>query len=135
MLTANRQSEIESVINQGFCGYVTKPFKEQRLLKAVFLSLGIDLPVFISDSLSSSIVVPDLRNNSKEKGSLEKFKNLKVLLAEDNIVNQKVIMTYLSQLGCQAELAENGEQVLQLMQTKDYDVVFWTLDKVEVKNG
>jgi PAS domain S-box-containing protein len=123
MLTANRQSEIESVINQGFCGYVTKPFKEQRLLKAVFLSLGIDLPVFISDSLSSSIVVPDLRNNSKEKGSLEKFKNLKVLLAEDNIVNQKVIMTYLSQLGCQAELAENGEQVLQLMQTKDYDVV------------
>lgn len=123
MLTVNRQSEIESVINQGFCGYVTKPFKEQRLLKAVFLSLGIDLPVFVNDSLSSSTVIPDLRNNSKEKGSLEKFKNLKVLLAEDNIVNQKVIMTYLSQLGCQADLAENGEQVLQLMQTKDYDVV------------
>ncbi|GBO56816.1 sensor histidine kinase [Pseudanabaena sp. lw0831] len=123
MLTANRQGEIETVINQGFYGYVTKPFKKQRLLKSVCLSLGIDLPAFVNDSLSSSPVVPSLRRNPKENGGLEKLKNLKVLLAEDNIVNQKVIMTYLSQLGCQADLAENGEQVLQLMQTKDYDIV------------
>ncbi len=123
VLTANRQCEVETIINQGFCGYVTKPFREQRLLKAVFLSLGIDLPVFVNDSLSSSTVVPDLRNNSKENDSLEKLKSLKVLLAEDNIVNQKVIMAYLSQLGCKADLAENGEQVLQLMQTKSYDIV------------
>jgi len=32
-------------------------------------------------------------------------------------------MTYLSQLGCQADLAENGEQVLELMQNKDYDII------------
>jgi PAS domain S-box-containing protein len=123
VLTANRQGEIETVINQGFCGYVTKPFKEQRLLKAVFLSLGIESPAPVNDSLSSSKDAPDLHNNSQEHGSLEKLKSSKILLAEDNIVNQKVIMAYLSQLGCQADLAENGEQVLQLMQTKNYDVV------------
>jgi PAS domain S-box-containing protein len=123
MLTANRQGEIETVINQGFCGYVTKPFKKQRLLKAVFLSLGIDLPVFVNDLLSSSTVVPNPLSNAIENGSLEKLKSSKILLAEDNIVNQKIIMAYLSQLGCQADLAENGEQVLQLMQTKNYDIV------------
>jgi PAS domain S-box-containing protein len=123
VLTANRQGEIETVINQGFCGYVTKPFKEQRLLKAVFLSLGIESPAPVNGSLSSSKDAPDLHNNSQEHGSLEKLKSSKILLAEDNIVNQKVIMAYLSQLGCQADLAENGEQVLQLMQTKNYDVV------------
>lgn len=123
MLTASRQGEIKTLINQGFSGYVTKPFKEQRLLKAVGLSLGIDIPTFASDSLSSSAAVPNLRRNPKDNSGLDKLKNSKVLLAEDNIVNQKVIMAYLSQLGCQSDLAENGEQVLQLIKTKDYDIV------------
>jgi signal transduction histidine kinase/CheY-like chemotaxis protein len=123
MLTANRQGEIETVIDQDFCGYVTKPFKEQRLLKAVFLSLGIEFPVIIKDSPNSSVVVPNFRDSPKENISVEKLKHLRVLLAEDNVVNQKITMTYLAQIGCQADLAENGEQVLQLMQTKDYDII------------
>jgi PAS domain S-box-containing protein len=123
MLTANRQGEIETVINQGFCGYVTKPFKEQRLSKTVFSSLGIEAPVIIKDSPTSSVVTANLRDSPKEKISVDALKNLRVLLAEDNIVNQKVTMAYLSQLGCQADLAANGEEVLQLMQTKDYDVI------------
>ena len=123
MLTANRQNEIETAINQGFCGYVTKPFKRQRLLKAVFLSLGIEAPVIRKDVSASSVVVPDLRDHHQENISVKEVKNLKVLLAEDNIVNQKITMAYLSQLGCQADLAENGEQVLKLIQTKDYNVI------------
>jgi PAS domain S-box-containing protein len=123
MLTANRQGEIETAINQGFCGYVTKPFKEQRLLKAVFLSLGIEASVIVKDYSTSSVVVPNLHDISKENVSVETLENLRVLLAEDNIVNQKVTMAYLSQLGCQADLAENGEQVLQLIQTKNYDII------------
>lgn len=123
ILTANRQGEIETAINQGFCGYVTKPFKRQRLLKAVFLSLGIEAPVTSRDAPTASVVVSDFRDRPKPNISVETVENLRVLLAEDNIVNQKVTMAYLSQLGCQADLAENGEQVLQLMQNKDYDII------------
>ena len=127
MLTANRQGEIQTVIDQGFCGYVTKPFKKQRLLKAIFLALKISISNSINNSPLASIVVPivvpSIRENLKADISTEKLKNSKILLAEDNIVNQKVTMAYLSQLGCQADLAENGEQVLQLMQTKDYDII------------
>ena len=122
MLTADRQGETETIIHQGFCGYITKPFKEQRLLKAVFSSLGIEIPVLSNDS-STSAVVPRLRDSSKPNIGLEELKKSKILLAEDNIVNQKVTMTYLSQLGCQADLAENGEQVLELMRSKDYDII------------
>jgi PAS domain S-box-containing protein len=122
MLSANRQGEAETVINQGFCGYITKPFKEQRLLKAVFLSLGIENPVLANDA-SSSVVISHLRDSPKPNIGLEELKRSRILLAEDNIVNQKVTMTYLSQLGCQADLAENGEQVLELMRRKDYDII------------
>jgi len=122
MLSANRQSEAETVINQGFCGYITKPFKEQRLLKAVLSSLGIENPVIANDA-SSSAVIPHFRDRPKLNIGLEDLKRSRILLAEDNIVNQKVTMTYLSQLGCQADLAENGEQVLELMRNKDYDII------------
>jgi PAS domain S-box-containing protein len=123
MLTANRQGEIQTVINQGFCGYVTKPFKKQRLLKAIFLALKINTSSPINSFSPSSIVTPNIQENLQAGISTEKLKNSKILLAEDNIVNQKVTMIYLSQLGCQADLAENGEQVLQLMQTKEYDII------------
>ncbi|MEA5485221.1 MULTISPECIES: response regulator [Pseudanabaena] len=122
MLTANRQGETETIIHQGFCGYVTKPFKAQRLLKSLYLSLGIEHPVLPNDSAASA-VIHHLRDNSKPNIGLEELRKSKILLAEDNIVNQKVTMTYLSQLGCQADLAENGEQVLELMQSKDYDII------------
>jgi CheY-like chemotaxis protein len=88
----------------------------------VFSSLGIEIPVLSNDS-STSAVVPRLRDSSKPNIGLEELKKSKILLAEDNIVNQKVTMTYLSQLGCQADLAENGEQVLELMRSKDYDII------------
>jgi PAS domain S-box-containing protein len=123
MLTANRQGEIQTVIDQGFCGYVTKPFKKQRLLKAVFLALKTNILSSINKSSLSSIVVPSIREDLKIDIDTEKLKNSKILLAEDNIINQKVAMAYLSQLGCQADLAKNGEQVLQLIQHKDYDII------------
>ena len=117
MLTANRQDQIETVLNQGFCGYVTKPFKKQRLLKSVCLALRLDH--------SSPTIYQGYENSPKNVNniSVDVLKNSKILLAEDNIVNQKISIAYLSQLGCQVDLAENGEQVLHLMQTKDYEIV------------
>jgi len=122
MLTANRQGETETIIHQGFCGYVTKPVKEKRLLKALFAALKIERSLLPNDSFSS-VVVPHFQDIPKSNIGLEELGKLRILLAEDNIVNQKVTMTYLSQLGCQADLAENGKQVLEFMQSKDYDVI------------
>ena len=48
---------------------------------------------------------------------------MKILLAEDNIVNQKIALAYLSQLGCQTDVAENGERMLQLLEIKECDVI------------
>jgi CheY-like chemotaxis protein len=119
ILTANRQGEIQTVIDQGFCGYVTKPFKKQRLLKTIVLAFEIEMSSLTHDVPTSSVVVQNHQANHSER----ELSNLKILLAEDNIVNQKITMTYLSQLGFQADLAEDGEQVLQLMHTKNYDII------------
>lgn len=120
LLTANRQGETQTALDQGFCGYVTKPFKKQRLLKALFLALGLNIPNPSLPTTASSI---SSRENQEEAILMEKLRSLRILLAEDNITNQKVTLAYLSQLGIPSDLAENGEQVLQLIQTKSYDII------------
>lgn len=123
ILTANRQGEIQTVIDQGFCGYITKPFKRQRLLKVIALALGIDISSPDDDLVVTSSVTVQDRNNTKENSPIGNLSDLKILLAEDNVVNQKIMMSYLSQLSCQADLADNGEQVMQLIKSRDYDII------------
>ncbi|MGV3755550.1 MAG: ATP-binding protein [Verrucomicrobiota bacterium] len=50
-------------------------------------------------------------------------KNLRVLLAEDNPVNQKVAMKILARLGYEADVAANGHEVLAAIQMIPYDVI------------
>ncbi len=122
ILTANQQSEIQKVIAQGFHGYITKPFKKQRLLKTISAALGIDIVSPTKDCL-----VPNSDRyggkHCQDTSHIENLSSLKILLAEDNIVNQKIMMSYLSQLNCQADLADNGEKVLQLVISKHYDII------------
>jgi len=49
--------------------------------------------------------------------------NLRVLVAEDSSVNQLVVMRVMEKFGCQADLAVNGREAVDLFQTGTYDVV------------
>jgi signal transduction histidine kinase/ActR/RegA family two-component response regulator len=48
---------------------------------------------------------------------------VRVLLVEDNPVNQKVAIRMLQKLGCVVELAENGQQALEKLERASYDIV------------
>jgi CheY-like chemotaxis protein len=51
-------------------------------------------------------------------------KNVRILLAEDNRINQMVALGLLQSLGYTATLAVNGLQVLEALATKTYDIIF-----------
>jgi len=51
-------------------------------------------------------------------------KNLRVLVAEDNPVNQKVTLHHLNKLGIAAEVVSNGFEVLNAVSRFSYDIVF-----------
>ncbi|NNJ10390.1 PAS domain-containing protein [Chloroflexales bacterium ZM16-3] len=50
-------------------------------------------------------------------------RTLRVLVAEDHMVNQQVALRMLEKMGYQADLAENGLEVLDALRRRDYDVV------------
>ncbi len=49
--------------------------------------------------------------------------NTKVLLAEDNKANQKVVVSILRKAGCEIDVADNGEEAVQKFQENHYDMV------------
>ena len=51
------------------------------------------------------------------------FSDFKILLVEDNLVNQKVASGFLKKLGIVADLAVNGQECLSALENKTYDLV------------
>ena len=57
---------------------------------------------------------------------------LRILLAEDNIVNQKVALRYLEKIGYKASVAFNGIEVLEAMQLQTFDVILMDVQMPEM---
>ena len=57
---------------------------------------------------------------------------LRILLAEDTVVNQKLAMRLLSQLGYRADLAANGIEAIDALQRQTYDVVLMDVQMPEM---
>jgi CheY-like chemotaxis protein len=49
---------------------------------------------------------------------------LRILVAEDNLINQQVIQAILDQFYCEVTVVENGEEAVALVQERDFDLVF-----------
>jgi PAS domain S-box-containing protein len=68
----------------------------------------------------------------KTEAKRTSFPGLKVLVAEDNKINQKVTSRLLEKMGCQVDLAADGAQAIRNLETSPYDVVLMDLGMPEV---
>lgn len=111
MLTStNQRNEVQKALNIGFASYLVKPVKPSRLLDTIMNILG---------SQATQIKIEQAIINSPQ---VTKSK-LRILVAEDNLVNQKVALKQLQNLGYEADIAANGQEVLQLLETISYDLI------------
>src|SRR5207244_4966815 len=57
---------------------------------------------------------------------------LRILLAEDNVVNQKLALRILQQMGYRADLASNGIEAIESVRRQTYDVVLMDVQMPEM---
>jgi len=112
----------------------------QRLARAmggeivVESSLGIGT-VFTMRSLPFQIIttMPIIdRSNNIILFPQENISSLRLLLAEDNKVNQIVILKILKRLGCSADMVNNGCEVLEALQKSTYDIILMDMQMPEM---
>jgi signal transduction histidine kinase/ActR/RegA family two-component response regulator len=94
---------VESEVAKGSTFYFTANFKLAQAKK-----------VSLSDERSESDV---------EKIIQQELKNLYILLAEDNLVNQKITIRMLEKQGWKVDTVENGQEVIEKNNTHEYDVI------------
>ncbi len=103
----------------GFAALVTKPVKASRLY----------------DAMIAALPHADRRAEPRADRSVWRLADrhpLRVLVAEDNVVNQKVVMAMLSHLGYRADLVANGLEAVDAVRRVAYDVVFMDLQMPEL---
>ncbi|MHB8118931.1 MAG: PAS domain-containing hybrid sensor histidine kinase/response regulator [Methanothrix sp.] len=79
-----------------------------------------------------SIPVDSCATRAKTVACRENARSLRILLAEDNAVNQMVAIQMLKRLGYSADVAGNGLEVLQAIERQPYDVVLMDVQMPEM---
>ena len=95
---------------------------EDVLIKPISASVLFDSVVHILGGVVDSVrTIGDLPTNTFEQ--LATIKGARILLVEDNVLNQEVATELLLDAGFIVDLAENGQIALDKVKTADYDIV------------
>ncbi|MEH2460585.1 MAG: ATP-binding protein [Nostoc sp.] len=66
---------------------------------------------------------PKLSSERSPTAKIEPSQSFRILLTEDNLVNQKIALKQLQSLGYSADVAVNGKEALQLLEKNPYDLI------------
>jgi PAS domain S-box-containing protein len=134
MTSLNQGGVARRLLELGFAAYLVKPVKQSRLLQCILNAVKLSqhqgtsqLETTSHSTHSVTSIATDGHSNSSSdlKTSLGNRKTTKpkILLVEDNIVNQKVTLNQLRKLGYDADVAANGQEALHLLEKINYDIV------------
>lgn len=119
-----------------FKSYVTKPFKESQLKTICIQLLESNSFNLIENGTQS-------KNNSYQnidnyilQNNLDKLKDdIRILLAEDVYINQRVITSYLNKMGFNnIQIVENGQQCVDLIKEQNFDIILLDI-RMPIMNG
>jgi len=101
----------------GFDGYLAKPIRRSRLYECLRAVMGKKSPALPAAGPPPPLVT------SRSLEEAERRARLRVLLAEDNGVNQKVASTILKKIGVRVDVVENGAESVRAAAERRYDLI------------
>ena len=121
MITSLGQG-VQGVDKQLFAAFLHKPIRREQLYKHISRALG--------QGTQPELLPADTR----EEEEAVQMPKLSVLVAEDNLVNQKVARRMLQKLGYEPEIVANGEEAVDMVHRRNFDLVFMDM-RMPVMDG
>jgi two-component system sensor histidine kinase RpfC len=112
-----REPDLNLITKHGFASAVGASIDKTLLFNAVHYVRPVE---------GESVRVPSLASRYRQKKEEER-RRTRILVAEDNLTNQKVIAKILERAGHEAQLVMNGEEALDAMENGKFDLVLLDL--------
>jgi two-component system sensor histidine kinase/response regulator len=114
MTSIGKRGDAKRLEKIGFVGYLTKPVKQSQLYDCLVTVSGLrnqtaleqPMPIFTRHTISE-----------------KQQRTARILLAEDNITNQKVALNTLKKFGYSADVVKNGKEAVEALKKIPYDIV------------
>lgn len=123
LILLSSTGDIESIPPRLFAAQLSKPIKLKALYEEV---LNVITDLTKKNKMNES-------QSSLDSGLSVRIP-LRILIAEDNMVNQKLAMSLLSLMGYKVEAVVNGRQVLDILEKHDFDLILMDIQMPEM-NG
>ena len=120
-----QRGDAERFLEAGFAGYLVKPVRQSQLLDALASVWGAR-----TQEGPTVLVTRHTLAEAKSRGAkpaapatkAELFRT-RVLVVEDNAVNQRVAVRMLEKQGCRVDVAANGVEALEMLKALPYDLI------------
>ncbi|MCH7895452.1 MAG: response regulator [candidate division NC10 bacterium] len=125
MLTsAGKRGDAKHVKEAGFAAYLVNPLRESQLFGALATVWGARTQGVATELVTRLTLAEPRTPRTASPPGTRKSVRARVLVGEDNVVNQKVAVRLLEKLGCRVDVAANGKEVVQMLKILRYDLVF-----------
>ncbi|MEO5684700.1 MAG: two-component regulator propeller domain-containing protein [Chitinophagaceae bacterium] len=122
MLLSSLGNELDTDHKALFSSVLTKPVK-QNILSTHILNNFRQTPAAMAGPQAAPDQLP---------ANLSAQYPLRILIAEDNPINQQLAMIVLTKMGYEPELAENGQQAVDKQQDEQYDIILMDVQMPEM---
>jgi CheY-like chemotaxis protein len=120
LTSAGQRGDGERCRQLGIQAYLTKPIARAELIEAVGTVLADEVSAGGAGDLITRHSIRESRHT------------LRILLAEDNAVNQQVAMAMLVKRGHQVDVVSNGREAVEAVGARSYDVVLMDIQMPEM---
>ncbi len=130
LTSVERHGGIDALCEAGFAACLVKPVRASLLMDALLTVWGVG-----QDDGGARLVTQDAvmaQRTDRPRDTSAGAIPARILLAEDNPVNQQVAAAMIQRLGARVDVAGNGKEVLELLALLPYDLVFMDCEMPEM---
>jgi hypothetical protein len=121
MLTsAAQRGDAARCLELGISAYLLKPINQKQLFETICGSLQKNT---ISKTKPTLLTRHSIRESKR---------SLNILLAEDNLINQKLAVSLIQKMGHKVSIAENGKQAIEAIETEKFDIILMDIQMPEM---